>query len=506
MKTPGSHTAPAGRRLALLIACDEYADPGLGSLRGPARDVDELNAVLGDPGIGDFTVTVLANRSAHEVRIAINRLFATAARNDLLLLHISGHGVKDAAGRLHFAAADTSLELLSATGISADFVRDEVDRSPARQVALWLDCCFSGAFPAGLVPKSGGRVDVVDQLSTGDSRGCLVMTASNHVEHAFELGADAAPAAPTAPSFFTEAIIEGLRSGDADLDSDGQIEAGELYTYVRERVRARTPHQTPTRSDRVSGPVYLAYSRKSPPLPRGLDPELRTGLQSKHATIRRGAFRALNNAADDGDPAAIEALRVLDEFTLPPVLSTTATAGEGPPPSPRGRRRAMLAIGAATVAVAVVATVLVKLLGAGSDHVVGTALPASNLPQTGVGELPTRLTSSPSSATSTPPSTSADASAKWVTVRVYNNTTVKGLAEKAADDLRARGWNVAEVMNYSQGVLPKTTAYYRPGTDEETAAKQIEAENHLPAEPRFAAIENASPGVIIIVTSDYANS
>lgn len=487
MEVPRGHNAVAatGKRLALLIACDDYADPGLGPLRGPTRDVDELSEVLADPAIGDFAVTVLANRSAHEVRVAVSRLFSTAARNDLVLFHISGHGVKDAAGRLHFAAADTTLDLLSATGVSADFVRDEVDRSPARQVMLWLDCCFSGAFPAGLIPKTGGRVDVVGQLSASTGRGCLVMTASNHVEHAFEIGSGPAPGERTAPSFFTEAIIEGLRTGDADLDADGEIEAGELYTYVHERVRSRTEHQTPSRNDRVSGPIFVAHSRKSPPLPPGLDPELRAALRSKHAAVRRGAFRALSVAADNGDRVAIETLRALDDLRPPPVSALDVS-----PQPPARRRRVLVSAGVATVVVAALAIVLVKLLGGTDDTKAGgTTTPAQN--------------TSSSNTSSRPATTPSPSSLKWVTVRVFNNSVIRDLGTRAANDFRAGGWNVSEVSNYSQGIIPRTTAYYRPGTDEEAAAKAFAAEFGILAEPRLEGIKDASPGVVVIVTKDY---
>jgi hypothetical protein len=56
---------------------------------------------------------------------------------------------------------------------------------------------------------------------------------------------------------------------------------------------------------------------------------------------------------------------------------------------------------------------------------------------------------------------------------VYNNSTIKGLAAKAADDLRADGWNVTEVGNYPYGVIRTTSVYYRPGTEEEAAARAI---------------------------------
>ncbi|GGS15958.1 MULTISPECIES: LytR C-terminal domain-containing protein [Actinokineospora] len=88
-------------------------------------------------------------------------------------------------------------------------------------------------------------------------------------------------------------------------------------------------------------------------------------------------------------------------------------------------------------------------------------------------------------------------------VRVYNNSTISGLADRAAADLRAAGWNVVEVGNH-QGRLHETTVYFRPGTDEEAAARALAAAFKIRVEPRFAGIENASPGVIVIVTKDWA--
>lgn len=93
--------------------------------------------------------------------------------------------------------------------------------------------------------------------------------------------------------------------------------------------------------------------------------------------------------------------------------------------------------------------------------------------------------------------------AKWVAIRVYNNSTIKGLAARAADDFRADGWNITEAGNYPYGIVPHSTAYYTPGTDEETAAKALAAEFDLQAQPRFEGIENSSPGVIVLVTNDY---
>ncbi len=88
-------------------------------------------------------------------------------------------------------------------------------------------------------------------------------------------------------------------------------------------------------------------------------------------------------------------------------------------------------------------------------------------------------------------------------VRVYNNSTITGLAAGAADDFRDAGWTVEQVANYSSGIIPSSTVYYRPGTPEQSSAERIGTEFGLRAEPRFAGLANASPGLIVIVTNDY---
>jgi hypothetical protein len=93
--------------------------------------------------------------------------------------------------------------------------------------------------------------------------------------------------------------------------------------------------------------------------------------------------------------------------------------------------------------------------------------------------------------------------AKSVPVRVYNNSTIRGLAKEAADDIRADGWTVTEVGNYPDGIIRTSTVYFRPGTDEEAAARAIGAAFGMRVEPRFEGIEDSAPGVIVIVTNNY---
>ncbi|HVE96229.1 MAG TPA: LytR C-terminal domain-containing protein [Pseudonocardiaceae bacterium] len=90
-------------------------------------------------------------------------------------------------------------------------------------------------------------------------------------------------------------------------------------------------------------------------------------------------------------------------------------------------------------------------------------------------------------------------------VRVYNNSTIRGLAARAAEDLTAAGWTVVEVGNYAQGAIPTTTAYYQEGIDQRDDAEALGAEFGMRVEPRFAGIANADSGLIVIVTNDYVS-
>jgi hypothetical protein len=140
-------------------------------------------------------------------------------------------------------------------------LKEHVDRSLARRIVLLLDCCYSGAFARGMKAKSGERIDLEGQL---DGRGSVVLTASTSTQEAFE---DGEPTGGGAGSIFTDAVIEGLDSGAADTDGDGEISIRELYDYVHYRVSERQPEQTPTISEfHVEGDLVVAR-RRLPPLP-----------------------------------------------------------------------------------------------------------------------------------------------------------------------------------------------------------------------------------------------
>jgi uncharacterized RDD family membrane protein YckC len=246
-----------------------------------------LARVLRDPDIGDFDVVTVTNEPSYQVRRKMQEFLAEAHVDDTLLLYFSCHGVKDDGGRLFLATTDTEIQYCDSTSVESNLVSDQVRRSRARRIVVVLDCCYSGAFGAAGRTKSGDHVGVEDHLELG--RGRLWLTSSNAMEYSFE-GSELERGERSGlvdRSLFTEAMVRGLQTGDADLDGDGHVSVDELYEYVFDEVQRVTPNQHPRRGGEVEGRLYIARNLK-PPRPAVLPPDIQAGLASPSAGARLG--------------------------------------------------------------------------------------------------------------------------------------------------------------------------------------------------------------------------
>ncbi|GAA3696986.1 caspase family protein [Terrabacter ginsenosidimutans] len=307
----GRHT-----RRALIIANDTYDHASLSQLRAPEADARALAEVLGDPEIGGFDVSIVHNAASYEVQAHVDDLFADSRPEDLLLLHFSGHGLKNDAGELFIAARNTRPDRLGSTALAADFVQRCMRSSRAHSIVLFLDCCYGGAFGQGVTVRAAGPVNVMDSFPAGrlgGGRGRAVISASSAMEYAFE-GTTLAADHQVPPSIFTSAVVEGLRTGDADRDEDGLVSLNELYDYVFDRVRETNPNQTPGRDVEMSGELYLARSRRRRVRPVPIPDAIASALREPDPTYRRGAVSELRDRLAHPDlGVALGALEALQE-------------------------------------------------------------------------------------------------------------------------------------------------------------------------------------------------
>jgi YVTN family beta-propeller protein len=270
------------RRLALLIATYQHEDSDLRGLTSPAADVESLAEVLRDPAISGFEVSVLTNQPHHRVGEAIGRFYRDCRRDDLTLLYFTGHGLKDSDGRLYLAMSNTHRDDLLFTAVAAEQLDQAMNSGRSRQKVLVLDCCYSGAFPAGRIAKADTEAHALDTLR---GQGRTVLTASDAMQYSFE--GDQLHGQATS-SVFTRCLVEGLRDGSADLDRDGNVTLDELYAYVYERVVEEMPQQRPKKQDNVEGRTVIARN-----INWTLPDHLRNAMDSPIAVERLAALDGL---------------------------------------------------------------------------------------------------------------------------------------------------------------------------------------------------------------------
>lgn len=278
-------TATGGRRLALVVAVTDYADASLRRLRAPAGDAAELRDLLADPDMCGFSVTSVINEKAQQIRLAIEDFLSDRRPDDLLLIYLSCHGLIDTRRRLYFAARDTIKNRLASSGVESFWLLDQLEDCRARRQIVILDCCFSGAFARG--SKGDDDLGLGERL-VGEGRGRVVLTASRSSEYSFE-GEPLGGEDGARGSVFTSALIEGIRTGQADADKDGTISVDDAYAYAFDQVRGTGTQQTPQRwLYGAEGSIILARTRPAEGVPTVSEPTP-TPAPSRHSDVARPA-------------------------------------------------------------------------------------------------------------------------------------------------------------------------------------------------------------------------
>jgi hypothetical protein len=222
----------------------------LADLRASEQDVDDLAAVLSDPHLGRFDeVQRLKNTSHSEILEEILVLLYKAQKDDLVLLYFSGHGKADSQGKLYLAVMNTQLDLLGATAIALEQLKDLLDNCRSTRIVLVLDCHFSSVTGKAVEPET--LENQLRLLASGRGKYIITAPIAEHLIH---------EKAAAIQSVLTKHLIAGIKTGYADLDDTGCITTDQLYQYAYTKVLAET-HQEPLKWDLSSkGDLILAWT------------------------------------------------------------------------------------------------------------------------------------------------------------------------------------------------------------------------------------------------------
>jgi hypothetical protein len=241
---------------ALLIASSEFStDSGIEPLRFPLNDINAMAKTLGSHDFG-FKVQKVVNEPASAAMRAIEEGISSSDYDDLLLIYFSGHGKLNRARDLFLSCADTDATRIHSTAIGYKWIIDVIQDHSLQKVAIILDCCYAGRAVAGSRGDTKGAIEEQVRAAVADpGSGIFFLGASGGNQTAEERESDGY-------GRFTKHIIEGLATGNADIDDDGSISARDLSTYVKRQLRRENAAQEPIEGGAFQGELIFGSNRR----------------------------------------------------------------------------------------------------------------------------------------------------------------------------------------------------------------------------------------------------
>jgi helicase len=236
----------------LFIGIDHYRSP-INRLSCAKADARALASLFEDTLEGEVSTLLDGDATLAAITKELDAL-GSCSENDFVVISFSGHGTDDH----RLVPIDADIGDLPSSCLSLDEVARLLDRIPAKQLLVILDCCFSGGFGGAraFVPTPQRSIvedrSVVEGLARGAGR--IVITASGPGEPALET-------VEFGHGLLSYYLIQGLQ-GQEGLGSAGRIPLLDLFRYVMGHVLSTAERmynvQTPTLYGSVEGAPTLA--------------------------------------------------------------------------------------------------------------------------------------------------------------------------------------------------------------------------------------------------------
>ncbi|MGF1580601.1 MAG: caspase domain-containing protein [Gemmataceae bacterium] len=231
-------TAMSQQRVFIGVGIDEYDDDNISPTPYCVSDVKLLARILTDKERGTFQrVSLLHSEKGNgfdqPTKANIERELIANLRNlnkqDTVVFFFAGHGYVNGKGQGFLITKDTDPANLEATAICTASIRRLLSATEATKVCI-LDCCHAGARALALHPKF--------KAATGKELGREFAELKNVLTIAScDADQESHPLQVKKQGMFTFVLSEALVNDDLDQNSDGFLEAAEIYVYVRDKVK-----------------------------------------------------------------------------------------------------------------------------------------------------------------------------------------------------------------------------------------------------------------------------
>ncbi len=175
----------------------------------PAKDAQTVTWLYSKNSSMQYCQLLNSDATRSKIIAAMNKVFAMASINDIVVFFYSGHGYPGG-----FYVYDGCL--------GYDMVRKSMAKSKCKNKMIFADACFSGKM------RSNKRVSSQSSINAAKKANVMLFLSSRSDEISIERRG-------MQNGFFTTYLQKGLRGG-ADVNKDRTITARELYNYVRKNV------------------------------------------------------------------------------------------------------------------------------------------------------------------------------------------------------------------------------------------------------------------------------
>lgn len=238
---------------------DEY------DLSFAAKDAEDIATLMKKSKVYNRvnTLTLTNAEVKKEMLQSMHAFLVDAGINDEVIIFFAGHGVLDANLDYFLAMHDMDFGNPSQKGLSYDDMENVLDGIKPLKKVLMIDACHSGEIDKEMVAMAKNKKEETGEVqfrSVGNAlspklglyntseltqslftdlrkgTGATVISAAGGMEFAIE-------SATLQNGLFTYCFIEGITSGKADLNEDGEIWLKEIQSYVQLQVSEKSEGQ-----------------------------------------------------------------------------------------------------------------------------------------------------------------------------------------------------------------------------------------------------------------------
>jgi hypothetical protein len=227
---------PQRTAFAVVVGIDKYRDlPAATSARSDAqRFAEMLGRTMGLP-LANVHLAVDDHATRSDIEQHLEWLKSNVPQGGRAYFFFSGHGSPgESDGAAYIVPYDASTTAVRATSIALSDVTATLSGSRAKDVVMVVDACFSGAGGRSVLTKGARPLVRVRETDPSANLALFASASGSQIS---------GPSLDGNSGVFTKYVVEGVSSGQADADGDGQLTLKELADWVTPRV-AREAKQT----------------------------------------------------------------------------------------------------------------------------------------------------------------------------------------------------------------------------------------------------------------------